>query len=240
MNGIKLFLALLAVVVVGTVGAQTPEPADDIATRDDAVSPAGVQTSKQSTESTAKVTIIKDINGKVTVTEKEIPVSEKDQLLKDLNASKEVGDCADIEIIVRQAKRNKAVVRTNRYVQMEERASLGVWTYVRKGDGAFVSEVGRGTGADAAGLKKGDVITSINDRPVNSHKTLVEALGKYKPNDEVTVSFLRDGKKRSSKVKLATSKVRKLHVLMFPGAGLKKEDASKETPTSATNRNVTK
>ncbi|MCX8080606.1 MAG: PDZ domain-containing protein, partial [Bacteroidia bacterium] len=43
-------------------------------------------------------------------------------------------------------------------------------------------------------IKKGDVILSIHDFPVNSVSELHEQIAKYRPGDKVTVKYLRNGK----------------------------------------------
>lgn len=61
--------------------------------------------------------------------------------------------------------------------------------------GAEVAEVTNGGGADAAGLKKGDVIVAVNGETVSSSKQLTGYIRRYKGGDTVTVTYIRDGKK---------------------------------------------
>lgn len=62
--------------------------------------------------------------------------------------------------------------------------------------GAKVTEVTDNSGAEKAGLKKDDIITKINDDKVSSPEDLTKAIGKYKPEEKVTVSIRRDGKEQ--------------------------------------------
>lgn len=81
------------------------------------------------------------------------------------------------------------------------RAVLGVVTdKVEKG--AKVNEVTKDGGAEKAGIKEGDIITKVDDKEVNDENTLYSLIGKYKPDDKVTITYLRDGKKKTASVVL--------------------------------------
>jgi len=60
-------------------------------------------------------------------------------------------------------------------------------------DGAKVSEVNTGSAAANAGLKSGDVITKVDDHLITSSDGLVATIRSYRPGDEVTVTYERDG-----------------------------------------------
>jgi S1-C subfamily serine protease len=66
------------------------------------------------------------------------------------------------------------------------------------GDGAHVGEVSKGGAAAQIGLKKGDVITKINDVSINSWSELLGGISSYNVGDKVKISYLRDGKEYSS------------------------------------------
>lgn len=72
--------------------------------------------------------------------------------------------------------------------------------------GALVEEVQKETPAEKAGLQKGDIITKVGDKKIGSPSDLSEAVHSKKPNDEVEISYLRDGKEKKAKVKLGESK----------------------------------
>ncbi|OIP82677.1 MAG: deoxyribonuclease HsdR [Porphyromonadaceae bacterium CG2_30_38_12] len=61
-------------------------------------------------------------------------------------------------------------------------------------EGAYVSEVVEGSAADKAGVKKGDVITGINDVNIKSSAQLQEQIGRFSPGDKITVSVRRENK----------------------------------------------
>ncbi len=60
--------------------------------------------------------------------------------------------------------------------------------------GAYVSNLVAGGSGEEAGIRSGDVITSIQDIPVNSVSELHEQIAKYRPGDKVNVSLMRDDK----------------------------------------------
>ncbi len=69
--------------------------------------------------------------------------------------------------------------------------------------GVYVSQVGANSAADEAGIKSGDVIIAINDRPVDNVSELQEQVALNRPGDKVNVTYVRDG---STKVTRATLK----------------------------------
>jgi putative serine protease PepD len=68
--------------------------------------------------------------------------------------------------------------------------------------GALVTEVVEGSGADAAGLEVGDVITSIDGTRVTQATEVRAAIVSHDPDDEVRVTFDRSGEERSVTVTL--------------------------------------
>lgn len=60
-------------------------------------------------------------------------------------------------------------------------------------EGVYVAEVTDGGAAKLAGLKSGDVITSINGKKVNSTTQLKESVGQYRPGDKIDVEVNRGG-----------------------------------------------
>ncbi len=62
-----------------------------------------------------------------------------------------------------------------------------------RNEGVYVAGVPTNGGAFRSGIRKGDYITKINDVPVNSEPALLEQIARYKPGDNVGVTFVRDG-----------------------------------------------
>lgn len=75
-------------------------------------------------------------------------------------------------------------------------AFLGVSSRKAEKGGATVLEVTKGSPAEKAGIKKGDIITKINDSKIESPESLYETVHTLKPGDIVKISFLRDGKEQ--------------------------------------------
>jgi len=65
--------------------------------------------------------------------------------------------------------------------------------------GAEITNVTKGSAAEKAGLKNGDVITKVNDKKVENPESLSAAINSFKAKDEVTVYYTRDGKAGSAK-----------------------------------------
>lgn len=60
--------------------------------------------------------------------------------------------------------------------------------------GVFIASVNEGGAAEAAGLKKGDVVTSIAGVDVNSTSELTEQIARHRPGDKIDVKVVRDNK----------------------------------------------
>lgn len=73
---------------------------------------------------------------------------------------------------------------------------------LKEGEGVQVQEVQDNSAAKAAGIKKGDIITKIDQTPITSNADLVGALASKTPGDKIVVSYARDGKELTSTVTL--------------------------------------
>jgi serine protease Do len=60
--------------------------------------------------------------------------------------------------------------------------------------GIYVDKIVPGGAAEKAGIRQGDVITSLGTMPVNSKSELQEVIGQHNPSDIVAVTIYRDGK----------------------------------------------
>ena len=68
--------------------------------------------------------------------------------------------------------------------------------------GAYVSEVTSGSGADNAGIKKGDIITEFEGEQVTSSSDLTLDVRKKNAGDKVSVKLVRDGQEQTLEVTL--------------------------------------
>jgi serine protease Do len=83
----------------------------------------------------------------------------------------------------------------------ENRAMLGVTTEGND-KGAEIESVTKESAAEKAGLKKGDIITKIGDRKIESTDDVTEAVRAHKPGDKVTITYVRDGKTQTANAEL--------------------------------------
>jgi Do/DeqQ family serine protease len=66
-------------------------------------------------------------------------------------------------------------------------------------NGALIAEVFDESPAEIIGLKKGDVILSINDRPIENYSQAVGIIGTYQPGEEITLKVFRKEGKNTGK-----------------------------------------
>ena len=72
-----------------------------------------------------------------------------------------------------------------------------------KTEGLFVNGVYKGYGAEKAGIKRGDILKSVNTTDVHSFGELVNTLDKYNGGDNVEVSFWRNNSLQKLNVTLS-------------------------------------
>ena len=97
-----------------------------------------------------------------------------------------------------ELNRDEQARRIQKSIQIRMNAAfLGVSSRKAEKDGATVLEVTAGSPAEKAGLKKGDIITKINDAKIESPENLFEVIHNYKPGDKIKIVFIRDGKEQS-------------------------------------------
>ena len=71
-----------------------------------------------------------------------------------------------------------------------------------KNVGLYVADVYAGTGAEQAGLKKGDIITKVEGNTVYESSDLQERVGRLQPGDKIRLTVLRDGAEKNFSVTL--------------------------------------
>jgi serine protease Do len=69
--------------------------------------------------------------------------------------------------------------------------------------GALIAQVEKGSPADKAGLKQGDIVTALNGQPVTRANDLQYAIAMQKPGDTAKLTILRDKKEMNIDVVLA-------------------------------------
>ncbi len=68
-------------------------------------------------------------------------------------------------------------------------------------DGVLVTSVAEGSAAEKAGIKAGDVITSVEGERVNSSSDLVQSIRRA-DKDEISIAIIRDKKEQTLKAKI--------------------------------------
>lgn len=72
--------------------------------------------------------------------------------------------------------------------------------------GAKINTVSEGSPAEKAGLKKEDIICKVNDKKIDGPKSLYDAIGTFKPEEKVTITYIRDGKEQKTNATLVKNK----------------------------------
>jgi serine protease Do len=77
-------------------------------------------------------------------------------------------------------------------------AFLGVSSRKTETGGATVLEITGGSPAEKAGLKKGDVITKVNEIKITNPDSLFQTVHNFKPGDKIKITYTRDGKEQTT------------------------------------------
>ncbi|WP_026461670.1 Do family serine endopeptidase [Adhaeribacter aquaticus] len=83
-------------------------------------------------------------------------------------------------------------------VRMQEvNAELAKEKKIKTLNGVYVVSTTENSAAKAAGIEQGDVITHINNNPVNTSAQLQEQVARYRPGDKIKVTVLRDNEPKT-------------------------------------------
>jgi len=85
--------------------------------------------------------------------------------------------------------------------------------------GFYINKVTKNSGAEKAGLKKGDIITALDAKKINGFSDLTSYINTKRPEEIVNVSVIRDGSKKTIPVKLT-----KKELLAYEFNGIELED----------------
>ncbi|HIZ86446.1 MAG TPA: Do family serine endopeptidase [Candidatus Coprenecus stercoravium] len=69
-------------------------------------------------------------------------------------------------------------------------------------EGVYIAEVVKGGAAEAAGVRKGDILLSIDSVRISKGAAVQEIINSHRPGDKVTLEILRDGKTLEKEVTL--------------------------------------
>ncbi|MBD3671202.1 MAG: PDZ domain-containing protein, partial [Gammaproteobacteria bacterium] len=84
-----------------------------------------------------------------------------------------------------------------------------VYQRPHRGEGAVVTSITKGSAAEKAGLKVGDVVIEVNDKKVDNSATLRNIIGLIPVGTRLSLKVLRDGKPRelSARVEKAREQI---------------------------------
>ena len=116
--------------------------------------------------------------------------------------------------------------------------SHGMIHKMHKGNGAFLGvmanpaaegaieliDVVEGSPAEKAGLKKGDILESINGKGVSDFNGLVEVLSELKPDDEVEIGYTREGSEQTTKAVLTEGSGQNIEKIIEVHTEISEED----------------
>ena len=95
---------------------------------------------------------------------------------------------------------------------------------VEPGSGVLISDVVPGSPAESAGIKRGDIITAVNGKPVHNTNELQLEIMYRQPGDTVTVELLREGQKLTVQVVLGERPTEEALARMTPGGKAAEEE----------------
>ena len=101
------------------------------------------------------------------------------------------------------------------FAEDENRAMLGVVTEGNE-KGAVIQSVTKESAAEKAGLKKGDILTRIGEKKIETTDDVTDAVRSKKPGDKVSITYLRDNKEMKSTAELGKWKGIRMNAVAMP------------------------
>lgn len=127
-----------------------------------------------------------------------------------ISSAEGIGFAVPINII-------KPIIESFKNTGAFEEATIGMYAYDKEvipylnggtnvsfEKGIYVAQITKNSSADGTELKEGDIITSIDDTPLNTMNDLRQYIYQKKPNDEVTLKVTRG--KINKEIKLILGK----------------------------------
>jgi Do/DeqQ family serine protease len=104
-----------------------------------------------------------------------------------------------VDDLIEYGEVQRAIIGVNiQDLQSEDETKLGLHDL----NGVLVTRIMPDGSAKEAGMKENDVITKFDGQPVNTMSELQEQVGKHRPGDKATVTFVRGGKESTIPITL--------------------------------------
>ena len=84
-------------------------------------------------------------------------------------------------------------------------------------EGVYIAEVVKGGAADAAGIKEGDILLSIDGSQIAKGTAVQEIINQHRPGDKVVLEVLRDGKTLKKEVTLIGKDTQEMNAYNLQG-----------------------
>ncbi|MBD3240711.1 MAG: Do family serine endopeptidase [Chitinivibrionales bacterium] len=99
--------------------------------------------------------------------------------------------------------------------------------------GVLIADVYEGQPADEGGMRRGDVVLSVDGNPVGSANELRNTVAALRPGEKVPVRILRDGKEKTLRIRIAKRSEERIQQLASAG-GAAGEDSETEAAVEET------
>jgi serine protease Do len=118
-----------------------------------------------------------------------------------------------------------------------EAEDLSVKLGIGEGYGVVIAEILKDAPAEGSGLRAGDLIVSIDGRPVVETRGLQRLVGAAPAGQELRLGFLREGRRRELRIRVGTMPSEAVAERVAAEFGfLVREASSEEAPSSAGSR----
>ena len=122
------------------------------------------------------------VNGKPLDEFKKDNITVRERRIKDLNA-----------YTFSPRPRSETIDRVLAFGSRDQKPVLGVNTEKNE-KGVLITNVNENSAAEKAGLKKGDILTSVGKKAIQDPDDLTHEIQLHKPDDKIEITYLRDGK----------------------------------------------
>lgn len=115
-----------------------------------------------------------------------------------------IKELVDKEIRMVKIIRTKTANPCEELQELKSNPLLGVYIAGNFRHNVFVESTMKSMGAEAVGLQRGDIITSIEGTPVKNYNELRKEITKHAPGDRVAVTYKRDAEEKTVYVLLSS------------------------------------